>query len=366
MIAQELKDMIGQMIMVGFKEAELNKECPIVSAIKDFSLGGVILFSIDLPQYLEEQEKNPGLTRYEAARLCPKNIISPDQLQNLTSTLQSYGQNSLLIAVDQEGGLVSRLGPAAGFPETESPKALGERNDLAITAQAAKTTAQELRRSGLNLNLAPVVDLSLNPEGPIAKNGRSFGSDPNRVYRHATAFILAHRQQGLLTTLKHFPGKGSAGRDTHFQMADVTSCYQPQELYPFSWLIEEGLADAIMTSHLLHHDWDAEYPITLSPKILHGFLRGQLGYQGVVISDDLLMGAVVRQFSLEEACWLAVEAGVDILLASNNSPERYDPHLFFRIFEALIRGIEQGRLSRAMVEASHSRIRALKGRLENK
>jgi beta-N-acetylhexosaminidase len=362
-IDQELKDMIGQMIMVGFKEAELTKESPIVRAIRDSSLGGVILYNINLQGYLEEQKKNPGLTRYEAARLCPRNIISPDQLKNLTSSLQSYRKNCLLIAVDQEGGLVSRLGPAAGFPETESPKALGEKNDLAVTANAAKTTAQELRRSGINLNLAPVVDLSLNPEGLIARNGRSFGSDPNRVYRHAIAFISAHRQQGILTTLKHFPGKGSAGGDTHFQVADVTSSYQPQELYPFSWLIEEGLADAIMTSHILHRDWDPEYPITLSPKILRGFLRDQLGYQGVIISDDLLMGAIVRRFSLEEACLLAVEAGVDILLASNNTPEGYDPHLFRRMFEALIRGIEQGRLSRSMIEASHARVMALKRRL---
>lgn len=366
MIHQELKDMIGQMIMIGFKEAELTKDCPIVKAIRDFSLGGVILYNIDLKCYLEEKKKKPDLTRQEAARICPKNIISPDQLNNLTSSLQGYSPTRLLIAMDQEGGLVSRLGPAAGFPETESPKTLGEKNDLALTANTAKTIARELKRSGVNLNLAPVVDLNLNPEGLIAKDGRSFGSDPNRVYRHAMAFILAHRQQGILTTLKHFPGKGSAEQDTHFQMADVTSSYQPEELYPFSWLMEEELADAVMTSHILHRDWDLEYPISLSSKILRGFLRDEMGYQGVIISDDLLMGAIVKQFSLEEACLLAVGAGVDILLASNNSPEDYDPDLFMRMFEALIRGIEQGRISRSMIEASRARIMALKGRLENK
>jgi beta-N-acetylhexosaminidase len=353
------------MIMIGFKEAELTEDCPIARAIKDFSLGGAILYNIDLECYLEEKKKKPDLTRQEAARICPKNIVSPDQLRNLTSSLQGYSKNRLLIAIDQEGGLVSRLGPAAGFAETESPKTLGEKNDLAVTARAAKAIARDLRRSGVNLNLAPVVDLSLNPEGLIAKDGRSFGSDPNRVYRHATAFILAHREQGLLTTLKHFPGKGSAGQDTHFQVADVTSSYQPQELYPFSWLIQEGLVDAVMTSHILHRDWDAEYPISLSSKILRGFLRDQLGYQGVIISDDLLMGAVVKRFSLEEACLLAVEAGVDILLASNNSPEGYDPNLYVRIFETLVKAVEDGRISSAMIKTSRARVMALKRRLEN-
>jgi beta-N-acetylhexosaminidase len=365
-IHQELKDMIGQMIMIGFKEAELTKDCPIVRAIRDFSLGGVILYNIDLKCYLEEKKKKPDLTRQEAARICPKNIISPEQLRNLTSSLQNYSKNRLLIAIDQEGGLVSRLGPAAGFAETESPKTLGEKNDLAVTANAARTIARDLRRSGVNLNLAPVVDLTLNPDSLIVKNGRTFGSDPNLVYRHAKVFILAHRQEGIFTTLKHFPGKGSAAEDTHFQVADVTSSYQLQELYPFSWLIEEGLADVVMTSHILHRDWDAEYPITLSTKILRGFLRDKLGYQGVILSDDLLMGAIVSRFSLEEACLLAVEAGVDILLVSNNSPEGYDPNLFMRIFETLVKAVEGGRISAAMIETSRARLMALRGRLENK
>ncbi len=365
MIDRQLREMIAQMIMVGFKEAELAANPFIVRAIKEFCLGGVILYNIDLKCGLEEQKKRPDLTPVEMARICPRNIISLDQLRNLTSGLQSYSKNRLLIAVDQEGGQGSRLGPAAGFPETESPKALGEKSDLAVTAKAAKTIATDLRRSGINLNLAPVVDLSLNPEGLIAKNGRSFGSDPNLVYRQAKAFILAHRQQGILTTLKHFPGKGSAAEDTHLQVADVTSSYQLQELYPFSWLIEEGLADAVMTAHILHRDWDAEYPVTLSPKILHGFLRDKLGYQGVIISDDLFMGAIVKRFSLEEACLLAVRAGVDLLLASNNSPEEYEPGLFMRMFEALIKGVEDGRISRTMIETSQARIKALKARLEN-
>ena len=366
MTSRGMKEMLAQMIMVGFKEAEVTEETPVVRAIRDFSLGGVILYNIDLKCFLEAQKKRPDLTRYEAAKICPKNIVSPEQLGTLSSSLQSYSKIPLLISVDQEGGFVSRLGPAAGFLEKESPKTLGEKDDLLLTTRVAGGMARDLKKSGINLNLAPMVDLSLNPESLIAKNGRSFGSNPNLVYRHSRAFIVAHRNQGVLTALKHFPGKGSAGQDTHFEMADVTSCYQEQELYPFSRLIQEGLVDLIMTSHMNHRGWDEKYPVTLSPKVLRGMLREKLGYPGVIISDDLLMGAIVKQFTLEEACVLAVQAGVDILLASNNSPEGDDPYLFNRIFDALVKSVDQGRISRTLIETSHARLMALKERLSHR
>ena len=260
-------------------------------------------------------------------------------------------------------GLVSRLGPPAGFPQTPSPKFLGDKNDLQETSRATGIIAKTLRQIAINLNLAPVVDLDLNPEGLISRSGRSFGKDLQLVYQHAKAFILAHRNERILTTLKHFPGKGSAGEDTHFQMAEVTSLYREEELEPFSRLIGEGLADTVMTSHINHRGWDKEFPVTLSPKILQGLLRGKLGYQGVIISDDLLMGAIIKQFSIEEACVLAVQAGVDILLASNNSPEGYDPDLPWKMFAAVCRGIDQGRIPESTVEKAYERIKVLKKRL---
>ena len=146
-------------------------------------------------------------------------------------------------------------------------------------------------------------------------------------------------------------------------MADVTSTYRPEEIHPFFWLIEEELADTVMTSHASHRGWEKKYPITLSSKVLRGLLREELHYQGVVISDDLLMGAIINQFGLEEASVLAVEAGVDILLASNNSPEGYDPDLFARMFEAIYRAVERRRLSRTILETSNARIMSLKRRL---
>jgi len=363
LVDRELRAMIAQMIMVGFKEAVVDESTPVVRAIRDFSLGGVILYNIDLKCFLEAQKKRPDLTRFEGAKLCPKNVLSREQLRALTSALKRHSRIPLLISVDQEGGMVSRLGPAAGYPERLSPKVLGEKNEPTATAKEAEEMARDLRETGITLNLAPVVDLNLNPEGLIAKLGRSFGSDPDLVCRHARVFIQAHRGKGVLTTLKHFPGKGSAGKDTHFDLADVTSLYQDQELLPFSRLIKEGLADLVMTSHVNHRGWDEKYPVTFSPKVLGGMLREKMGYRGVILSDDLLMGAVVKQFSLEEACVLAVQAGVDILLASNNSPEGDDPFLFYRIFESLVKAVEQGRISAARIELSYSRLIALKRKL---
>ena len=363
MISRETREMLAQKVLVGFKGADVTDDTPVVRAIRDFSLGGVTLYNIDLKCFLEAQKRDPDLSREKAARVCPKNIISPEQLKSLTSRLQSYSKVPLLISVDQEGGLVDRLGPTAGFPARESPKTLGEKDDLLLTMRVAGGIAGDLKENRINLNLAPVVDLNLNPQSAISRNGRSFGSNPHLVYRHARAFILAHRNHGVLTTLKHFPGKGSAGQDTHFEMADVTSCHQEQEVYPFSRLIQEGLSDLVMTGHINHRGWDEEYPVTLSPKVLRGMLREKLGYQGVIISDDLLMEAIVKQFTLEEACVLAVQAEVDILLVSNNSPEGDEPDLFCRVFESLVSAVDQGRISRASIEASHARIKGLKGRI---
>jgi len=359
----DLRTMIGQMIMVGFKEAKVEEATPVVRALREISLGGVILFNIDLKCYLEKLQRNPGLGRPEAARVCSRNILWPAQVRALTQDLKGNSLIPPFIAVDQEGGLVSRLGPWAGFSESPSPRELGKRDDPKATETAARTMAADLKGVGININLAPVVDLSLNPENIIAKNGRSFGPEPALVCRHATAFIRVHREEGLLTTLKHFPGKGSAGKDTHYELADVTDCYTSEELEPFSQLIAGGLADLVMTAHIYNDRWDRLYPATLSSRVLQGMLREDLNYRGVIISDDLLMGAIVKKFSFEDACRMAVQAGVDVLLASNNSPEGYDSNLPFRMFSTIHRAVQKGEISPERIRESYRRIMELKKRI---
>ncbi len=354
--------MIGQMIMVGFREAKIDERTPIVQALGKLGLGGVILYNIDLPCYLERLKTDPGLSRPEASRVCPRNILSAPQIRNLTTDLKHWASIPPFIAVDQEGGIVSRLGPGAGFPEFPSPKELGSKDDLPSTEAAARAIAVTLKGAGINLNLAPVVDLDLNQENIIAQYGRSFGSDPERVLRHARSFVEVHREEGVLTALKHFPGKGSAGKDTHYELAEVTGLYSLQELKPFSQLIAEGRADLVMTAHICHAQWDSRYPATLSARVLRGTLRKDLRYEGVVISDDLLMGAILKEYRLEEACLLAVQAGVDILLASNNSPEGYDPDLAPRIISAVHKAVQEGRIPEERIKESYERIMGLKKR----
>ncbi|HSR12873.1 MAG TPA: glycoside hydrolase family 3 N-terminal domain-containing protein, partial [Thermodesulfobacteriota bacterium] len=230
MVSRDLKRKIAQMIMVGFPEAEVRGDTPVVRVMKDFGVGGVILYNIDLKCFVDAQKTNPDLNRIDGARMCPKNIRSPQQLKALTLDLQSFSAEPILIAADQEGGMVSRLSPAAGYPPRESHEELGKRDDLSFTSKIAAGIADDLAAGGINLNLAPVVDLSINPESPLFRNGRCFGSDPDVVFRHAMEFILAHSQRGIRTCLKHFPGKGSAGKDTHFDLPDITSVYREEEL----------------------------------------------------------------------------------------------------------------------------------------
>ena len=359
-MSAKILEMISQMIMVGFKEAELQEDTPIGKILSESPLGGVILYDIHLPDYCEAQRKNPALSRSEGACLFPRNVRSQEQVRALSHQLRQRAKAPLFIAVDMEGGRVCRLGPQAGFPHFPSPQELGMKNDPKETYRVACSISITLKECGINVNLAPVVDLTIHPQGLICKGGRSFGKDPSAVYRHARAFILAHRQQGILTALKHFPGTGSAPEDPHLQMPDITAFFRDEELKPFAWLIQDGLADLIMTSHLHHRGWDGEFPVTLSAKILTGLLRQKLGYSGVIISDDLLMGAIIRKYSLEEAAVLAVNAGVDLLLVSNNSPEGYDPDLFYRLRTILKGAVDRGQIPMGRLEEAHGRIAALK------
>src|SRR6185437_7881207 len=152
----------------------------------------------------------------------PRNVVNPSQLRDLIAGLQAVSPTRLLVAADQEGGQVAKLKEKYGFHKSESPQALGERDDVDYTRAAALVMAGDLKSVGINLNLAPVVDVAVNPQGPIARQGRSFSADPDVVIRHARAFVDAHRELGILTTLKHFPGHGSSLADSHVVLPDVT------------------------------------------------------------------------------------------------------------------------------------------------
>jgi beta-N-acetylhexosaminidase len=290
-----------------------------------------------------------------------RNIQSPQQVAALTGELQELARTPLLIAADQEGGLVARLDEAHGFPPTLSAQALGERNDLAFTYAQAEAMAKTLAAGGINHNLAPVIDLNSNPDNPaIGALGRSFSADPHVVTAQARAFIEAHHAHGVTTTLKHFPGHGSSQDDSHLGYVDVSNTWQRNELEPYRVLISEGLADSVMTAHVFNSQLDRTLPATLSKATITGVLRDELRYDGVVITDDMNMRAITSQYGFEQAAVLAIQAGADILAYGNNLV--YDPAVAQRALAALKAGVERGELSEERIAQSYRRVLSLKAR----
>lgn len=338
-----LEEMVGQMLMLGFRGTELSSDNPILADLRDRNLGGVVLFSQDVPS-------GGGL----------RNIESPRQLADLTAALQEAATTPLLVAVDEEGGKVARLGPDHGFPATRSAAELGRIDDVALTRTAAAEIASTLTAAGINLNLAPVVDLNTNPENPIiGALDRSFGASPDLVTRHAEAFIDSHHDRGLLTALKHFPGHGSSRADSHLGFVDVTDTWNRVELEPFRAIIAAGKADLVMVAHLFNRTLNPDYPASLSEATIGGLLRGQLGFQGIVISDDMEMGAITQNYGFEDALRLAINAGNDILVFGNNLTS-FDPELGRRAFDTILRLVRSGDISPDRITEAHARLTALK------
>lgn len=340
----ELEVMIGQMIMVGFRGFELDSESKIISQIRDYHLGGVILFDYDVQLGIPE-----------------RNIKNPEQVFALVSELRKASKIPLFVAIDQEGGRVARLKERHGFPATHSAEYLGAKNDHTFTYQASRDIAALLDSMKINLNLAPVVDVNINPDNPaIGRLARSFSSDPVTVGLHAASFIDGQRAEGVLSCIKHFPGHGSAFNDSHYGLTDISETWTDRELDPYRYLIEKDKVDMIMTGHLFHHGLDSEHPATLSQRTLSGLLREGLGYDGIIISDDMNMQAITDHYGLEEAVLLALQAGVDILLYANNM--EYDPDIAEKLHNYIKKLVDEGKIARERIAESYERIMKLKAR----
>ena len=333
--------------MVGFRGCAPEECDDITHAIRDHHVGSVILF---------DQEMAGGTIDSGSRR---RNLESPDQVRRLITHLQAQAAIPLLVSIDQEGGRVNRLKPDYGFPASISHEELGRLDQPAETYRHAAVIAQNLAALGFNLNLAPVVDLDAHPDNPIIKGkGRSFSADPEAVARHAAEFVRAHRAHGVLTCAKHFPGHGSAAGDTHLGLVEVTATWHERELIPFQRLIAAELCDVIMSAHVFNRRFDPAHPATLSRAVQTGLLREQLGFKGVVLSDDLEMRAISNHYGLENSLPLAIEAGIDVLCFGNNLS--YDPDIAGRAAGILFRSIAAGRISEARIDASYQRVLALK------
>lgn len=340
-----IEDKIGQLFLLGFQGYTIDATHPVADDIRHRNLGGVILFD-----------------RALAHKRDSNNILSASQVKALTTTLQEFADTPLLIAMDQEGGKVRRLKPELGFPATASAGELGQKNDRTLTAIHALATADTLQSVGINLNLAPVVDLNSFPENPvIGRLERSFSPSAAVVTSHTGEWIKAHSRRNVLSCIKHFPGHGSSRTDSHLGFTDITDTWQPEELQPYKDLIANGLADAVMTGHLFHKELDPDYPATLSPRIIGNLLRQNLQFNGVVISDDLQMKAITSRYGLEEAACLALAAGVDLLIIGNNLD--YDPGVLTRLVSAILKAIHTGMLGEGRIHEAWERVQTLKKKI---
>lgn len=339
-----LEEKVAQMVMVGFRGCELSENQQIKNDIQNLKIGGVVLFEYDVPS---------------GSR--PRNIASPQQLQQLCNDLQNLSKTPLLIAIDQEGGMVNRLKERYGFPKTVSQQYLGELNNGDSTKTYARQTALQLKQLGFNLNFAPCVDVNVNPDCPvIGKIGRSFSSDNEIVAKHAAMMVEEFRQEGVKTCIKHFPGHGSAKSDSHYGFTDISETWQTAELVPYKKLINSHFCDAIMTGHVFLAQKDSIYPATLSKNIVQHLLRDTLNWNGVVFSDDMNMEAITKNFGFEESIVLAINAGVDILVFSNNSKAGYDEHLAQKIIKAIVSAIKTGEIDEERIDESYQRIVRMK------
>jgi len=243
--------------------------------------------------------------------LFDRNIKSFQQLKSLITAIRQAASQKLMVMIDQEGGNVARLKPETGF-NIKYPSALELGDEPASKVYSSGYEIGRLLKSlDIDMNLAPVVDLSFD-HTYLTKRKRTFSKDPLQVAQQAMAFTQGLHAAGILNCLKHFPGHGSATVDPHLTWTDVSAVYQAEEILPFRILIEAHLADSIMIGHLYHQDWDSHYPASLSNQVIKGQLRHHLGYKGLVLTDDLSMGAV--HLSSAMAVKQALMAGTDLVL----------------------------------------------------
>jgi beta-N-acetylhexosaminidase len=294
-----------------------------------------------------------------------RNVVDEAQLAALLSHLRRVPSvQPPFLAVDQEGGAVQRLSRLDSLRGAPSARWVAANASPGRAQALYGRMARRMAALGFNLNLAPVVDLDFGWRNPvIGRLQRSYGSDPDVVARYAGAFVEAHRAHGILTALKHWPGHGSSLADPHVAVADVTDTWRETERTPFAALLKAGKADMIMTGHVHHRDWGEGdgRPASLSPTAVQLALRHKLGFEGVVITDDLQMESALAGRSLAEAIVLALAAGNDLVLIANML--QYQPDAARYGVDAIKRAVADGRLDAAALKRSYDRVVSLKQRL---
>ncbi len=330
-----IRDKIGQMLMFGWAgadEADNYGYCDHArTLVEKLKIGGLCLFG--------------------------RNISTPEQVAEMINEMQVHSDTPLLMSVDQEGGMVSRFKPPfAVFPGN---MALGATGSAVYARLAAEATGRQLAAMGVNMNLAPSVDVNINPDNPII-GVRSFGESPQMVAELGAAAVQGYQAAGVLSCAKHFPGHGDTSTDSHHALPMIPydrERLDTVELVPFRAAVDAGV-DAIMTTHIIFPALDKDHPATLSETILKGLLRDEMAYDGIVTTDCLEMKAIADNFGVERAAVLAVMAGADILLSSHTLSFQLELH------EAMIKAVERGDIPEARIDQSVDRIMAAKERFD--
>lgn len=330
-----LLQMIGQMIMLGFNGVTIKDKGSqeVQKLISDGRIGGLIFMG--------------------------HNMSSKKQITDLIKFMKKGASKSLppLMAIDQEGGQVQRLKEQHGFTTIPTASSIASAKDQINALQTYQTLAEELSLAGFNVNFGPVVDLNLVPENPIiGARERSYGNTAEIVKTYSSAFVLAHRQKNILTSLKHFPGHGSSWTDSHEQFVDLSKSWKKSELDPYRQMVKANLVDMVMVGHLYHpafSDSD-KLPASLSRKAIEGVLRKDIGYQGIVITDDLCMGAIKKYFSFEDALIKSISAGNDIILITDGKYATSSS--INRIQKMIYSAVKRGDIKKSSIERSYQRI----------
>jgi len=326
MCLQDTLGQLGQLFMVGIPQPTLDNETRVL--LQELQPSGIILFR--------------------------RNYTGPAALAVLCAELHSlFSTHTPLIAIDHEGGRVHRVGP----PFTHFPAAihLGRTGSVGLAYRVGLAMGHELRRVGIDLDFAPVLDVLTNPANTVVGD-RAFSADPYQVALFGRAVARGLRESGIIPCGKHFPGHGGTLIDSH---EDLPHDERGKEeihridLYPFQQAMIEGI-EMLMTAHVLYPALDPELPATVSPKIITGLLRQQMHYDGVVVTDDLEMGAVVRHSTVEQTVVNALNAGADMLLICHKI------ELAIAARNACLRAIENGTLSQQRIEEAGRRIGTLR------
>jgi beta-N-acetylhexosaminidase len=318
-----LEDRVGQLLMVGFRGTRLDED--VESRVRGPRVGGVCLFKHNIASARQVARLNDGLRRLLADHIPP------------------------FVALDQEGGNVMRVSDQV--VRLPGNMALGATRSAELAYAAGRAQGEDLQRLGFNMNLAPVLDVNLNPQNPVI-GIRSYGDSVSLVSEMGRAFARGQQEAGLVTVAKHFPGHGSTGTDSHEALPVMHETREEvlAQMEPFRAVLQEGL-DGLMTAHVaIPRLTGDEVPATLNPRVLEGLLRRELGFDGLVLTDELEMEAIVQRYGVGRAAVLAVKAGADMVLV----PWRHEKQE--EVYEALLAAARSGELPAGRLEQAVRRI----------